>query len=69
MRRRAEYRNECKTRLEDDVYSALQEFKQLYYIDSDSAAIARVCRILLCGMVPNARSPVSADAERIAQTE
>ena len=62
MARRAEYRNEVKTRLEDDVYEALQDFKQLNFIDSDSAALARIARILLCGIVPPARSGGSVDS-------
>jgi hypothetical protein len=69
MKKRAEYRNEVKTRLDCDTYDALQEFKQLNFIDSDSAAVARICRIALRGMVPSVRSAVSADAGRIDQLE
>ena len=61
MTRRAEYRNEVKTRLEDDVYERLQDFKQLHYIDSDSAALNRLVRMLLCGIVPAPRASVSVD--------
>lgn len=59
MARRAEYRNEVKTRLRDEVYSRLQDFKQLHFIDSDSAALARLVEMLLCGIVPAHRSVVS----------
>jgi hypothetical protein len=59
MVRRAEYRNEVKTRLRDEVYTRLQDFKQLNFIDSDSAALARLVEMLLCGIVPPSRSTVS----------
>lgn len=59
MSRRAEYRNEVKTRLRDEVYTRLQDFKQLHFIDSDSAALARLVEMLLCGIVPAQRVTVS----------
>ncbi|MGF6444366.1 hypothetical protein [Paraburkholderia youngii] len=55
MKRRAEHRNEIKTRIEDDLYDAVQIFKQLNYIDSDSAAAARLMRMALFGVVGNVR--------------
>ncbi|ADG20368.1 hypothetical protein BC1002_6527 [Paraburkholderia atlantica] len=55
MTRRAEHRNEIKTRVEDDLYDAVQIFKQLNYIDSDSAAAARLMRMALFGVVGNVR--------------
>ncbi|MCP3709753.1 antitoxin VapB family protein [Paraburkholderia sp. CNPSo 3274] len=58
-RPRAEYRNEIKTRVRDEVYERLQEFKQLNFIESDSQAIARLLEMLLCGIVPASRSAVS----------
>lgn len=63
-RARAEYRNEVKTRLRDEVYSRLQEFKQLNFIDSDSAALARLAEMLLCGIVPTARAVASDEQGR-----
>lgn len=60
-RPRAEFRNEVKTRLRDEVYTRLQEFKQLNFIDSDSAALARITEMLLCGIVPAPRQAVSVD--------
>lgn len=63
-RARAEYRNEVKTRLRDEVYTRLQEFKQLNFIDSDSAALARLAEMLLCGIVPAARVGVSDEQGR-----
>ena len=62
MARRAEYRNEVKTRLRDEVYVRLQDFKQLHFIDSDSAALARLAEMLLCGIVPANRTIVSDDS-------
>jgi len=51
MSRRAEYRNEAKTRLRDRAYDALQLYKQVNGIDSDSAAIARIVEQHLFGAV------------------
>jgi hypothetical protein len=65
MRRRAEARNECKTRLNDDVYMRMQAFKQQHFIDSDSAALARICEMLLCGIVRGPIPDVSVDQGRI----
>lgn len=59
-RPRAEYRNELKTRVRDEVYMRLQDFKQLNFIDSDSQAVARLLEMLLLGIVPASRSSVSA---------
>jgi hypothetical protein len=49
--RRAEYRNEVKTRLRDVAYDALQTWKALHGIDSDSAALARLTELMLFGAV------------------
>ena len=65
MARRAEYRNEVKTRLRDDVYTRLQEFKQHQFIDSDSAALARLVEMLLCGIVASRRPEVSDEPSQI----
>lgn len=64
MARRAEFRNEVKTRLRDEVYTRLQDFKQLNFIDSDSAALARLAEMLLCGIVPSQRLGVSDDSDQ-----
>ncbi|WP_227242447.1 hypothetical protein [Paraburkholderia caribensis] len=56
---RAAYRNEVKTRLRDDVYCRLQDFKQAHFIESDSAALARLVEILLCGIVRSPQTSVS----------
>ncbi|AYY96928.1 hypothetical protein EGY19_05325 [Burkholderia multivorans] len=65
---RAEYKNEVKTRLTDEEYDAMQTFKALHGIESDSAALARITRLLLLGVVgtlPQQLVAVSADAGRI----
>ncbi|UJH75029.1 hypothetical protein L0U95_24130 (plasmid) [Burkholderia cenocepacia] len=51
MKPRAEFRNEVKTRLRDRVYDALQFYKQLHGIDSDSAALNRIAEVALFGVV------------------
>lgn len=59
MTRRAEYRNEMKTRVDDDLYDAIQLFKRLHFIESDSAALARIARMLLFGIFPGQKQVVS----------
>ncbi|AYJ74325.1 hypothetical protein phiE131_059 [Burkholderia phage phiE131] len=62
---RAEYRNEVKTRLRDPAYEALQTWKALHGIDSDSAALARLAELMLFGVVgtlPAQLVTVSAEA-------
>jgi hypothetical protein len=51
MSRRAEFRNEVKTRLEDPVYEGLQAYKALHGIDHDSAALARIAKLFLFGTI------------------
>lgn len=50
-RKRAEFRNEVKSRLRDPTYLALQKYKLLFGIDSDSAALARIADQALLGVV------------------
>jgi hypothetical protein len=59
---RAQFRNEVKTRLRDEVYVRLQDFKQAHFIESDSAALARLVEILLCGIV-RSHIPAVSDAQ------
>lgn len=64
-KRRAEYRNEVKSRLRDPTYQALQKYKILYGIDSDSAALARIADQALLGVVgsiPDLVASISDDA-------
>ncbi|MCA8075358.1 hypothetical protein [Burkholderia cepacia] len=68
MKPRAEYKNEVKTRLRDRVYDALQIYKQVHGIDSDSAALNRVVEVALFGAVgtlPAQLVGVSADTGHI----
>ncbi|WP_131753569.1 hypothetical protein [Burkholderia vietnamiensis] len=68
MSKRAEYKNEVKTRLTDEEYDAKQTFKALHGIDSDAAALARITRLLLLGVVgtlPARLVGVSADVGQI----
>ncbi|GLC92342.1 MULTISPECIES: hypothetical protein [Cupriavidus] len=51
MSRRSEFRNEVKTRLRDRAYDALQLYKQVNGIESDSAALARIAEQHLFGAV------------------
>ncbi|MBR8380741.1 hypothetical protein KDW20_33720 [Burkholderia cenocepacia] len=70
MSRRAEFRNEVKTRLRDRVYDALQFYKQLHGIDSDSAALNRIAEVALFGVVgtlPVQLAGVSADLGQSGQ--
>lgn len=51
--RRAQFRNEVKTRLPDRTYSGVQAFKRLHGIESDSAALCRLAELQLFGTVGN----------------
>jgi len=64
MSRRSEFRNEVKTRLNDDDYALLQAFKQLSGFESDSVALQRAVRLALRGVIgtlPVALASVSAE--------
>ena len=64
---RAPYRNEVKTRLTDLQYHALQRFRAIHGIDSDSSALARAVSIALLGlfgMLPAEISGVCAEASQ-----
>jgi hypothetical protein len=69
MARRAEYRNELKTRVDDELYDAIQLFKKLNFIDSDSAALARIARMLLFGIFPAQKQVVASAAEHLGTRE
>lgn len=64
MSRRAEYRNELKTRVRDEVYVRLKDFQKLNYIDSESQAVARLLEMLLCGIVPASHKGVSGEIDQ-----
>lgn len=51
MTRRAEYREEIKTRMRPAVATALRKFKSMNGFDSDSAALNRVAELFLLGVI------------------
>lgn len=51
MKRRALYRNEVKTRLDDPTYDALLRYQQLHGIDSIASALSRLARTSLFGVI------------------
>lgn len=65
-KRRAEYRNEVKSRLRDPTYQALQKYKLLFGIDSDSAALARIADQALLGVVGSIPDLVAAISDEAA---
>lgn len=69
MARRAEYRNELKTRVRDEVYVRLKDFQKLNYIDSESQAVARLLEMLLCGIVPVSHQGVSGELDQSGPRE
>ncbi|SDV49226.1 hypothetical protein [Chitinasiproducens palmae] len=67
MTARAKHRNEVKTRLKDSTYDAMQIYKEVYGIESDSAALARLADVMLLGVVgilPGAVTGVSANSSQ-----
>ena len=68
MARRSEYRNEVKTRLPDRTYDAMQQYKALQGIESDSAALARIAELMLLGVVGNLPSNLLERSDEVAQT-
>lgn len=51
MKKRAEYKNPAKTMLRDQTYEAMQKWKVLTGIDSDSAALSRAADLFFLGVV------------------
>lgn len=51
MSRRAAYRNEVKTRLDDRTYEALLRYQAIHGADSISAALARITGMALLGVI------------------
>lgn len=68
MSRRSEYRNEVKTRLPDRTYDAMQQYKALQGIESDSAALARIAELMLLGVVGNLPLNLLERSDEVAQT-
>lgn len=65
---RAPYRNEVKTRLTDIQYHALQRFRAIHGIDSDSSALARAVSIALLGLVGMLPAEISGVCAEASQT-
>lgn len=57
--------NEVKTRLTDRAYDALQTFKQLHGIESDSAALSRITSLFLLGHVGTLPAQLVAGSVRV----
>ncbi|BEU21596.1 hypothetical protein [Paraburkholderia sp. 22B1P] len=67
MSKRAPFRNEVKSRFDDPTYEALLKYQAIHGIESTSAALARITRMALLGvigMLPAEISGVSADASQ-----
>lgn len=67
MSKRAEYRNEVKTRLRDRAYDALQLYKQVHGIESDSAALARIAEVALFGAVGTLPAVIAGVSDDVGQ--
>lgn len=68
MSRRAAYRNEVKTRLDDRTYEALLRYQAIHGTDSISAALARIAGMALLGVIgilPSELSGVSDSASHV----
>lgn len=64
---RAPARNTVKGSLDDDEYDALLRFKDKFDIESEAAALRRIVRLCLFGMVgtlPASLSTVSANSDQ-----
>lgn len=48
---RAPYRNEVKSRFDDPTYEALLKYQAIYGIESTSAALVRITRMALLGVI------------------
>lgn len=51
MSKRAPFRNDVKTRLDDRTYEALLRYQAIHGVDSISAALARVTGVALLGVI------------------
>lgn len=68
MVRRAEYREEVKTRMKPNTAAAMRKFAALYGFESDSAATNRIVELFLFGAVgtlPEPEADVSATTGHI----
>lgn len=67
MKRRAIYRNEVKTRLDDRTYDALLRYQAIHGADSLSAALARVAGTALLGVIGILPADISGVSDEVAQ--
>lgn len=67
MKARARYRNEVKTRFEDRLYDAMQEYKRHHGIETDSKALERITSLFLLGVIGILHSEASAVSANSAQ--
>ena len=65
--RRAVYRTEVKTRLEDPLYEGLQAYKTLNNVSNDSEAVARILKLYLFGTVGTLPANLLAVSVSLAQ--
>lgn len=68
MKRRAAYRNEVKTRLDDRTYEALLRYQALHGTDSLSSALARITGMALLGVIGILPADLSGISDDAAQT-
>lgn len=66
---RAKYRNEMRTRVSDEIFTAVQHFKTLTGIDSDSAAVSRLLELQLFGVVGTLPAPLNDVRANLRQVE
>lgn len=69
---RAPYRNEVKSRFDDPTYEALLKYQAIYGIESTSAALVRITRMALLGvigMLPADISGVSPTGSRVGTNQ
>lgn len=59
MSKRAPFRNEVKTRLDDRTYEALLRYQAIHGADSLSAALARITGMALLGVIGILPSDIS----------
>jgi hypothetical protein len=72
MARRAQYRTEIRTRLDDRLYEGIQAYKTLNRLASDSEALNRIVDLFLFGTVgslPANLITVSAEVSQMETTE
>jgi hypothetical protein len=67
MTRRARYRIEVKSRLEEDLYAGLQAYKALNNMSTDSETVARILRLFLFGTVGTLPASLVAVSSHLGQ--